>query len=103
MKSATLELARRTNWAIARIGEVVNLGRSAGWLPGQPMGSIDSSAFEASEAGTPMSLLASRLDLTSLEMDALWLLACVELDPHVANVVQLLASPGMSDLSAQML
>ena len=34
---AELELVARKSWTLARLGAVINAGRAAGWLPGEPM------------------------------------------------------------------
>lgn len=106
--NAQLELDARIAWTLARIGETVNAGRDAGWLPGRRLEVGDSDAcLEAIAAidgePTPIQRIASRLALRDLEVDALWLLACVELDPHVAHAAQALVFPGMHELSAQMI
>jgi hypothetical protein len=50
-----------------------------------------------------MGLLAARLELTTAEVDLLWLLSCLELDPHVAQLAQLLMGTGMHELNVQIL
>ncbi len=103
---ALIELKARIRWTLARIGEIVNAGRDDGWLTGRQLDVADSDGcleVLASHSGvTPMRLLASRLKLRAVEVDMLWLLACVELDPHVAHAAQVLVFAGMHELSAQM-
>lgn len=102
------ELAARKAWTLARLGELVNEGRVQGWLAGDPMEAVrDAEAARGRAHGlagsTPMRVLAARLALTEVEMDVLWLLACIELEPALATVAQLLMSPGMHELNVQVL
>jgi ATP-dependent 26S proteasome regulatory subunit len=52
---------------------------------------------------TPMHELVARLDLTEQQADALWLLACIELDPLAACCAQHLFILNANALSVQML
>ncbi len=81
---AEVELTQRKLWSLARIAELVNQGRNEGWLSGQEMIGAPPSAEVAPPHGAVSELLISRLDLIDAEVEALWLLACVELDPRVA-------------------
>src|SRR5687767_979304 len=104
--AAVQELSARKAWALARLGELVNAGRAAGWLAGKPMDGIrDPAVFddEAPARSTPMQTLQAQLRLSAIEMDLLWLLVCVELEPALAAAAQLLVSPGMHELNAQIL
>src|SRR4051812_16181606 len=89
---ATAELAVRTRWTLARIAELLHQGREQGWLSGPALPTTTPSAevlaSHESTDETPMELAASRLGLTYAELDALWLLACIELDPMVACASQ---------------
>jgi hypothetical protein len=106
-EAKTDELQGRAQWALALITELVKLGRAEGWLSGGLLNvHVDSDALlrarnESSES--PMDLLATRLGLSEPELDLLWLLACIELDPHVSSAAQLLMAPGMMELSAQLI
>lgn len=100
----TQELRVRTRWAIGRITECINQGRSDGWLQGAPIASVPAIEAPADDSGTtPMRELAARLDLTEQEVDALWLLACIELDPLAACCAQHLFILNANALSVQML
>jgi predicted nucleic acid-binding protein len=106
-------LSERIRWAIACIARVVNEGRAAGWLEGAPIATAANehdvhSAIDARIAVSPRDLrvapmewLAARLGLTALEVDLLWLFACVELDPGVARLAQVFGSAACPDLSVQ--
>ncbi|HEY5922168.1 MAG TPA: ATP-binding protein [Kofleriaceae bacterium] len=50
-----------------------------------------------------MQLLASRLELSTAELDTLWLLACIELEPMVACVAQQLLVMNTNTLTVQLL
>ena len=104
--NALAELKARISWTLARIGEVVNAGRDAGWLSGQVVAVPDSDScldgLSKSES-TPMDLFCARLELRPLEVDLLWLLACIELDPQVSHAAALLMHAGTHELSAQIL
>jgi hypothetical protein len=100
------ELSTRTAWAVGRVAQLVHLGRGAGWLPGIPVDAPSSfavleTAKESLRFDSPMSTLAERLGLSSECVDALWLLVCMELDPHVSATARALLGPGMHELSAQ--
>ncbi len=106
------ELSVRTRWAVARIARLVNEGREAGWLPGAPLddlADVPDALDEAAALGapppsaSPMTLLQARLDLAPSELEALWLLVCVELEPVVSAAAQALFGPGMYGLSVQVL
>ncbi|MEJ7602562.1 MAG: AAA family ATPase [Kofleriaceae bacterium] len=102
--TTTGELKVRKAWALARIGELVNLGRAAGWLRGDAvdMGDADEilEDFEEDEDAA-MGVLGRRLGLGEVEMNVLWLLACLELEPRLARAAQMLMSNGMHELSTQ--
>jgi hypothetical protein len=103
---AVSELQRRCQWGVVLISELVNTGREQGWLSGKPSEqSIDSDSVIAASnvANSAMSALAMRLGLSEVELDLLWLLACIELDPHVSTAALLLVPAGMNELSAQLL
>jgi len=102
---AAIELQARCHWSLALIAELVNAGRESGWLTGERTPTADTDVLlvraTASSSDTPMRQIATRLALTKPELDLLWLLACIELDPHVAGAAQLLVPAGMDELSAQ--
>jgi ATP-dependent 26S proteasome regulatory subunit len=97
------ELRIRKAWALARIGELVTVGREAGWLRGEAVEVNDASDIlaESIDEETPMRVLAARLELSESEVDVLWLLATLELDPQLAKAAHTLMSSGMHELSAQ--
>jgi shikimate kinase/IS1 family transposase len=101
MNDALVDLRTRSSWALSRIAELVSVGRANGWLPGQPfeIPNIDAVLHGAAESSTSMQLLA-RLALTPNELDLLWLLVCIELEPQVSRAAQQL---GPSELTAQLL
>jgi hypothetical protein len=102
---AAIELRARCHWSLALIAEAVNAARESGWLSGDEVATVDTDVMRAravaSASDTSMRLVAARLGLTAVEVDLLWLLACIELDPHVASAAQLLVVQGMNELSAQ--
>ena len=102
MNESLLDLRTRSSWALARISALVNEGRSNGWLPGTPFQQPDLGLIlrAATPLAAPMRLLAERLSLDPLELDVLWMLACIELEPQVARATQLL---GTAELNAQLL
>ncbi|MBA3538555.1 MAG: ATP-binding protein [Deltaproteobacteria bacterium] len=106
---AVAELEVRCEWALARLGEIVNAGRASGWLRGDVMSAVQdaeavlSSAVRELPGSSPMRTLATRLGLSTSEMDVLWILACVELSPLLSHAAQLLVSPGMFELNIQIL
>lgn len=101
------EQERRRAWTLARMAAVVRVGRSEGWLPGDaqaiqvPCESIE--IRDDDEIRTPMQAMAVRLELSRDELNVLWVLVSIELDPAVSRVAQLLVSPGMHDLDVQMI
>jgi len=99
-------VAVRVRWALSRIGEMINEARAVGWLPGQQLPDVDDSVSLLSDldglAETPLCIAARRLNLGRVEVDVLWLLACIELEPSLAYAAQPLIAPGMSELSVQM-
>lgn len=102
MNESLLDLRTRSSWALARISALVDEGRSNGWLPGTPFQQPDLGLIlrAAEPLAAPMRLLAERLSLDALELDVLWMLACIELDPQVSRATQLL---GTAELNAQLL
>jgi len=92
-------LADRVRWAVALLARLVQRGRVEGWLDGEvAAGELpDPEAIAARSAerlvATPqdpailtMQWLATRLRLSAPELDALWLLACVELAPAATRL-----------------
>ncbi len=95
------ELAGRNLWALATIGQLINRGRSSGWLDGKVIENlIDPLELHPASAGT-MQVLAHRFDLSAAEIDVLWLLACIEVEPVVASAARVLAN-GVATLDAQL-
>ncbi len=109
MNESHTELKGRCHWSLALIAELVNTARGAGWLPGDPVPGVNSDVVlaaanaNANASETPMQLMAARLGLTKVEVDLLWLLACIELDPHVGTAMQMLVPAAMNELSAQII
>ncbi|MDB4964288.1 MAG: ATPase central domain protein [Myxococcales bacterium] len=106
-EAAAEELSARKAWTLARLGEFINAGRAAGWLSGEPLNDLrDPHIFLNNlqpAKSTPMRALQTQLGLSAIEMDVLWLLVCIELEPALAGAAQLLVSPGMHELNAQIL
>ncbi len=102
MNESLLDLQNRSSWALARISALVNEGRSSGWLSGSPFAQPDLALLlgDLVPHAKPMRLLAERLSLGAHELDVLWMLACIELEPQVARATQLLGTP---ELNAQLL
>jgi len=112
-RSTAETLTDRIRWATACLVRLVNEGRGAGWLEGSPIATaVDQAelhaAIDARIAITPADLgvapmqwLAARLGLSAAELDLLWLLACIELDPGVARLAQAFGTPACPDLSVQ--
>ena len=104
-RASSCELQARFDWSIGLIAELVCSARDAGWLPGEQMTSADVDVLfarvSASSAESALNQICARLGLTTSEQNLLWLLACVELDPHVAAAAHVLVPSGMTDLSAQ--
>lgn len=106
--TASAELAARKGWTLARLGEFINGAREAGWVVVDPIDTVsDPGIFKTKANGlvgdTPMRVLQARLGLSAVEMDVLWLLACIELEPALAGAAQLLVARGMHELNAQVL
>ncbi|HET6339160.1 MAG TPA: hypothetical protein VFG30_38335, partial [Polyangiales bacterium] len=96
------ELAARIGWSLAKLGTLVNAGRTKGWLPGEmvEVGDPDAILSDVVEDSV-MGALRDHLELSETEIDTLWLLACIEIEPQVARASQMLMSSGMHELSAQ--
>ncbi len=97
-------LEARKDWALAKLAAVVNAGRRARWLPGDPVEGPSEDAARAAlsdEAGSAMAVLEERFELGREEIDLLWLLACIEIDPALSRAAQFLMPSGMTELSAQ--
>jgi hypothetical protein len=101
------ELIARKTWTMARLAEQVDCARAEGWLPGMRLPEASDAEAQLAaldpDARTPTRLLARRLELSDVELDVLWLLACVELEPALARAAELLFAAGMHELSAQTL
>jgi hypothetical protein len=96
------ELAARIGWSLAKLGALVNAGRATGWLPGDAVEARDADAILTDLVeDSAMASLREQLELSETELDTLWLLACIEIEPQVARAAQMLMSSGMHELSAQ--
>ena len=105
----------RLRWSTACIVRLVNEGRVAGWLEGAPIAAAAKAGTLRTEidlriAATPpdlsiapMQWLAVRLGLSDSELDLLWLLTAIELDPGVARLAQVFGSSACPDLSVQII
>ena len=89
---AAVELHARIRWTIAAV-EQLTLDAS------EPL----SDAGVPASATTPMEVLADQLGLTRCELDALWLLACCEIEPRIAQALRSVAAPDVPDVSVAML
>ncbi len=105
-----IEFTYRRKWALGRIANLINEGRQACWLDGaqryrvtapeEVLGECD--AYVGSEQ-TPMRALQHALRLSDSAMDALWLLACVEIDPKATRGIEPLLAVNTTTLSLQTL
>jgi hypothetical protein len=104
--AATHELAVRMRWALARLGEIINEAREVGWAHGDVIPDVEASHELVERTDqvelTPFRRVARRLRLSATDVDLLWLLACIELDPTLSCAARHLIMPGMNELSAQM-
>ena len=105
----------RIRWSIALLEDLVQRGRRQGWLEGDP----SASDLEHSEVKRtiqarcsvtpldptlqPMQWLAVRLQLEDTQLDALWLLAAIELSPAVAKFADAFGGPSSVGLTVQLL
>ena len=92
------------------MARLVDDGRARGWLAGEPtsqareprdLGNAIAARTSETPANvdvTPLEWLGARLELTRGELEALWLLACCELDPGVARLAQTFATPDCPEL-----
>ncbi|MBL0212544.1 MAG: ATP-binding protein [Myxococcales bacterium] len=104
----------RIGWTRAALIELVNEGRAAGWIEGPPIEGKASAAsvraaialrmagVQATVRVAPLEWLGERLALGATEVELLWLLACLELDPGVARLAQLFGSSGCPELGLQL-
>ncbi|CAN5732925.1 hypothetical protein BH11MYX3_BH11MYX3_19040 [soil metagenome] len=111
--TSTQIISDRVRWANACLFDLVNKGRAAGWLEGAPIAANepaheiraaigDRIAVTARDVGVaPMEWLGARLGLAAPELELLWLLVCIELEPGVARLAQVFGAPGCPDLSVQ--
>ena len=107
---ARRELANRVTWALAKIAQLATRTAAPDWLEGRPQPASTTAVATSSESTKAvigetgqMSEMAAQLALSPHELDALWLLVGAELDPRVAQALQLLFAPGAREISAQML
>ena len=111
---AAAMLRDRVEWTLSVLGARVATARSKGWIEGEPMMALHDpeslcraialrlGATVADQETAPMAWMAEQLALASEEMDALWLLSCIELDHGVARLVQVFGSPDCPDMSLQL-
>ncbi len=92
-------LRARIEWARSRLATLLDLGRREGWLKGEPIDLVTNPVIAHDE---PMQRLM-KLGIASRQIDLLWLLACVELDPSLSRAVQAVVSPGMQELNPQLI
>ena len=104
------ERSVRQNWAMARTARLVTLGREQGWIDGRSeVPEVNAQAIlvagERQLVGfaTPMRALQRGLVLTAVEMDVLWMLAGIELDPRMSRAALMLVPHGSTGLSVQVL
>ncbi|MEJ7599861.1 MAG: AAA family ATPase [Kofleriaceae bacterium] len=101
--TADLVLHARIRWAAACLARLVELATREGWAeghaPSEHLG--DSARFvpDPDATASTFDLLRARLDLSAAQVDALWLLACVEIEPALARVLATVSMPGMPDMS----
>ena len=91
----------RRNWALARIAETLGRARTEGWIDGKgalptvnPAVILAAGEQQLGSERTPMRALQSGLGLGAIEMDVLWMLAGIELDPTMSRAAQLLVPQG---------
>ncbi len=110
--SALEVIADKTRWTIATLDRLVQRGREEGWLAGTPIAvAVDpddvaracAARMPASWRAAPMQWLATRLGLDAEQLDALWLLASIELSPAAARLAQVFGSSDCLDLTLQVL
>ena len=103
-------LADRIRWTLATLGQLIDRGRAESWLEGARVATPDPEAIAAEIATRlacsthaptvlPMEWMAVRLGLERRELDALWLLACIEIAPGAARLAQTLGTPDCPELS----
>ena len=111
-------LEDRIRWATARLRELLVHARQRGWVEADPTApALDGPSADGLRAaiderltGTgldvrtvPLEWLRLRLGLAPLELDALWLLAAIELDPGVARLAHAFGLDSCPGLSIQLL
>lgn len=119
--SAAEFLADRAAWASASLAMLLADARRRGWIevsgaaeaqtqlqgpqPSDLLMQIDARLAKTAldVRIVPFEWLRLRLELSAVEIDALWLLACVEVDPAVARLAQAFGLPDCPDLSVQVL
>ncbi len=105
----------RIQWSIALLDDLVQRGRSEGWLEGD----VCTSGLDHREAARqicercsqtppdplllPMQWLAIRMQLDGVQAEVLWLLAAIELSPAVTRLVDAFGSPSSPGLTVQLL
>lgn len=104
----------RIQWTISLLNTLVRRGRQEGWLEG-PIVEVEDPRLHLEVIETrldrtpldprvvPLSWLAVRLQLEPAEVEALWVLSCIELSPAVARLVEAFGSSLQSDLTIQIL
>lgn len=110
--ASAIELAVRKTWSLGRISELLEAGKQGGWLPiaGDTPAVLDATKLLATYSeklqgrATPMQHLAQRCKLSPREVDALWLLTCIELEPRVTRALKLLlVDIGGAEMTVQLL
>jgi ATP-dependent 26S proteasome regulatory subunit len=86
----------RIRWTEAAFKRLLAQARAEGWGP--PGGEIQVAEVNVDGAGT-LELLNHRLGLSELDTDALWLLACCEIDPVLGLMVNSLRTTDVPDLT----
>ncbi len=114
--NASEVLADRIVWATATLGKLLDEAVRRGWITG----SVGLDAGQRSAASdlrnrigerlasttrevriVPFEWMRYRLGLSEVQSDALWLLACVEIDPGVARLAHAFGVADCPDLSVQ--
>jgi len=92
-------LRDRMVWAQAVLARAVMLARAQGWLAGDAEPIAEPPRVE--DVQHPLSRASARLELSEIEVDALWLLACVQIEPVLSRLASSLAPHG--EMTVQLL
>lgn len=96
--AAVVEFQARVTWALGRLVERLNPNRAEDGAAGTAKPHVERDANAPMSA---MAIMASRLALSPVEIDALWILVCLELDADVASCMHSLS--GSPEMNAQLL